>query len=68
MNKPVMDYDGIADIYAKSFEDMQKAFSDPFYLNEIKRDEIKFIDVDKLTITAGYVEAMIKDGEILRQL
>ena len=38
-------YDGIAELWFESTEEMQKAFSEPRYLEIIRPDEQKFIDL-----------------------
>lgn len=38
-------YDGIAELWFESVEDMQQAFSEPRYLEIIRPDEQKFLDL-----------------------
>lgn len=40
-------YDGIAELWFESVGEMQKAFSEPRYLEIIRPDEQKFIDLPK---------------------
>ena len=40
-------YDGIAELWFDSVEEMEKAFSEPRYLEIIRPDELKFADLDK---------------------
>ncbi len=41
------DFDGIAELWFDSAEDMHRAFSEPRYLELIRPDELKFLDMDK---------------------
>lgn len=41
-------YDGVAELWFDSVEDMERAFSEPRYLEMIRPDEQKFVDGDKL--------------------
>jgi len=40
-------YDGVAELWFDSVEDLQKAFSEPRYLEIIRPDEQKFVDGEK---------------------
>lgn len=42
---PASPFDGIAEIWFDSPEEMRKAFSEPRYLSEIRADERKFLDL-----------------------
>jgi uncharacterized protein (TIGR02118 family) len=38
-------FDGLAEIWFESLDDMRKAFAEPRYLSEIRADELKFLDL-----------------------
>jgi uncharacterized protein (TIGR02118 family) len=40
-------YDGIAELWFDSVEDLVKAFHEPRYLEVIRPDELKFVDLSK---------------------
>ena len=40
-------YDGIAELWFDSVEELEKAFNEPRYLEIIRADELKFADLDK---------------------
>jgi hypothetical protein len=42
----ISDYDGVGEIWFDSRESMQTALNEPIYLEKIKPDERKFIDLD----------------------
>ncbi len=41
------DYDGIAELWFDSVAELEKAFSEPRYLEIIRADELKFADLEK---------------------
>ena len=41
------DYDGVAELWFDSVDDMMKAFSDPKYLEIVRPDELKFADFSR---------------------
>lgn len=57
----IPDYDGVGELWFDSPETLQQAFNEPRYLEIIRPDELKFIDLDKclafqteeLTMTDG---------------
>ena len=44
------DYDGIAELWFDSLDDLRRAISDPCYLSEIHPDELKFLDFPNCVI------------------
>jgi uncharacterized protein (TIGR02118 family) len=40
-------YDGVAELWFDSVDDLEKAFREPRYLEVIRPDERKFVDMDK---------------------
>ena len=40
-------YDGIAELWFDSVEELEKAFNEPQYLEIIRPDELKFVDLSK---------------------
>jgi uncharacterized protein (TIGR02118 family) len=45
-----VDYDGVGELWFDSRESMQTAFEEPRYLEIIRPDELKFLDLDKCII------------------
>jgi uncharacterized protein (TIGR02118 family) len=45
-----VDYDGVGELWFDSLESMQKAFAEPRYLEVIRPDEVKFLDLEKCMI------------------
>jgi len=43
-----MTYDGLCDLYVKSFSDFQKAFQDSEYVEQIRPYAEKFIDNERV--------------------
>lgn len=46
--EPAREYDGMAELWFDSVAEMEAAFAEPRYLEVIKPDERKFLDMDKL--------------------
>lgn len=42
---------------------MEAFYKDPFYLEAIRADELKFIDVDKIVFSVGRDVDIIVDGQ-----
>lgn len=53
----------MADFYVRDFEDLKNAFDDPEYLERIRPDEEKFVDMDTLTSCVGFDWVMMEDGK-----
>jgi len=64
-NRPMMDYDGMGDFYVRSYEDFEKAFEDPEYMEKIRPDELKLIDMDSIGVTIGAEYVMIDDSKLV---
>jgi uncharacterized protein (TIGR02118 family) len=45
-----VDYDGVGELWFDSRESMKMAFEEPRYLEVIRPDELKFLDLDKCII------------------
>lgn len=43
------DYDGVAELWFDSAQEIERAFAEPRYLEIIRPDELKFIDIEKTT-------------------
>ncbi|ETN37506.1 uncharacterized protein HMPREF1541_07128 [Cyphellophora europaea CBS 101466] len=56
-------YDGIAEFVFDKYEDMEAFYKDPFYLDEIRADELRFIDVDNIVFSIGRDVDVIKNGK-----
>lgn len=64
-----LDYEGMAELEVESLEKFTAACSDPYYLNVIKPDEIKFLDSKStqviVTSTMGVSKKIVEDGKAL---
>ncbi|OQV01435.1 EthD domain-containing protein [Cladophialophora immunda] len=56
-------YDGIADFTFDRYEDMEAFYKDPFYLEQIRPDELRFIDVDNIVFSVGRDVKVIEAGK-----
>ncbi|KIX94524.1 uncharacterized protein Z520_09910 [Fonsecaea multimorphosa CBS 102226] len=56
-------YDGIADFTFDRYEDMEAFYKDPFYLEHIRPDELRFIDVDNIVFSVGRDVKVIEGGK-----
>ncbi|CAI9633367.1 hypothetical protein GT037_008905 [Alternaria burnsii] len=64
---PTLSYDGMADFWVRNFEDFQKAYEDPFYLDVVKKDEEYLFDLESLRVTAGVEYYVIEDGKVMQE-
>ncbi|KAK5676904.1 hypothetical protein LTS10_010668 [Elasticomyces elasticus] len=53
---PVADYDGGAEFWAETYEDMMAVFQDPEYERIVVPDEMKFLDREKAVMMLGWEE------------
>lgn len=53
----------MADFYVRDFDDLKKAFDDPEYLERIRPDELKFVDMETLTSHVGFDWVMMEEGK-----
>ncbi|KAK0391454.1 hypothetical protein NLU13_0955 [Sarocladium strictum] len=67
VGRPVLDWDGMADFYVRRYEDFEAAFLDSEYMDRIRPDEIKLIDMDTVRLTIGVDFVCINDGEVVEQ-
>ena len=58
----MMEYDGIADFYVKEYVDFERAFEDPEYIENIRPDELRLIDMDRIAVTVGCEFVVIDEG------
>jgi len=56
-------FDGIADFYVRSYEEFTKAFEDPYYLEVVRPDEEKFVDMDSIVVTIGYEHVVFETDD-----
>jgi hypothetical protein len=61
--REMLQFDGLTDAYVHDFKTFEDAFKDPDYLENIRPDELAFIDVDSLQMTIGYNYEVLKGGE-----
>ena len=62
---PTLSYDGQADFWVRNYEDFEKAYEDPFYLEVVKKDEEYLFDLESLRVTAGVEYCVIEDGKVV---
>lgn len=62
---PTLSYDGMADFWVRNYEDFEKAYEDPFYLEVVKKDEEYLFDLESLRVTAGVEYCVIEDGKVV---
>lgn len=65
MTQSILQYDGIADFWYKSFEDFERAYEDDFYLDVVKKDEEYLFDMESLAVTAGVEQVVIAGGKVI---
>ncbi|KAI2628892.1 hypothetical protein GGR54DRAFT_636607 [Hypoxylon sp. NC1633] len=58
-------YDGIAEFWARSLEDLEAVFNDPEYLSIVYPDEENFFHRTESTILYGWEEIKAEDGKVL---
>ncbi|KAJ9644923.1 uncharacterized protein PV06_08786 [Exophiala oligosperma] len=56
-------YDGVAQFTFDRYEDMENFYKDPFYINHVRPDELKFIDVDNIVFSVGKDVKVIEGGK-----
>jgi len=54
-------YDGVAEFFVHRYEDMTNFFADPRYMEIIRPDEEKFVDVSKIVFNVG-VDYVVVDN------
>lgn len=63
----VLTYDAMADFWYKSFEDYQKAYSDEYYLDVVKKDQEYLFDAKTLRVTVGVDICVIDGGKVVEE-
>ncbi|KAI4634198.1 uncharacterized protein J4E87_001369 [Alternaria ethzedia] len=67
LSMPTLSYDGMADFWVRKYEDFEKAYEDPFYLEVVKKDEEYLFDMETLRVTAGVDICVIEDGKVVQE-
>jgi uncharacterized protein (TIGR02118 family) len=67
LKMPTLSYDGMADFWVRNYEDFEKAYEDPFYLEVVKKDEEYLFDLESLRVTAGVEYCVIEDGKVVQE-
>jgi hypothetical protein len=67
LKMPTLSYDGMADFWVRNYEDFEKAYEDPFYLEVVKKDEEYLFDLESLRVTAGVEHCVIEDGKVVQE-
>lgn len=65
--RPMMAYDGMGDFYVRKYEDFENAFLDPEYMEKIRPDELRLIDMDSIGVTVGVEYVVIDDGRVVEK-
>ncbi|MCJ1424701.1 hypothetical protein MMC29_002589 [Sticta canariensis] len=64
-----LDYEGMAEVEVKTFDQFTAACTDPYYLNVIKPDEINFLDSKSIEVigasTMGVSKKIVEEGKAL---
>lgn len=63
----MMAYDGMGDFYVRKYEDFENAFLDPEYMEKIRPDELRLIDMDSIGVTVGVEYVVIDDGRVVEK-
>jgi hypothetical protein len=58
-------YDGHVEFVVQSMDDLYKAVQDPDYPARVGPDEQKFLDVARSTVTVGWEEVYVLNGEVI---
>ncbi|CAN9454407.1 unnamed protein product [Alternaria alternata] len=67
LKMPTLSYDGMADFWVRNYEDFEKAYEDPFYLEVVKKDEEYLFDLESLHVTAGVEYCVIGNGKVVQE-
>ncbi|KAH8173539.1 ethD domain-containing protein [Sarocladium implicatum] len=67
VGRPVLDWDGMADFYVRRYEDFEAAFLDAEYLERIRPDEVKLMNMESIRLTVGVEFVCIDDGELVKE-
>jgi len=65
VGRPMLDYDGMGDFYVHRYQDFENAFLDPEYLEKIRPDELKLVDMDSIRVTIGVEYVVIDQGKLV---
>jgi len=63
----MMAYDGMGDFWVKDYQDFENAFLDQEYLDKIRPDELKLIDMDSIAVTIGVEYCVIDGGKLVEK-
>lgn len=58
-------YDGVAEFTAESIDVIKRARDDPIFLEVIRPDEERFIQVQNVSWAVGWEEVYVQDGKIV---
>jgi hypothetical protein len=67
VGRPVLDWDGMADFYVRDYNDFEAAFLDAEYLERIRPDELRFIDMDSIRLTVGVDYICIDQDQVVKE-
>jgi hypothetical protein len=62
---PPSGYNGGAEFWANSIEELGAVFQDPEYQSIVVPDELKFLKRDEATLLVGYEEMKWVDGKVV---
>jgi hypothetical protein len=61
----VAEYDGFVELLMPSLSCFDEAQKDPYYLEVVAPDELKFADVPRTQILVGWEEVYVQDGKVV---
>ncbi|KAI9739233.1 MAG: hypothetical protein M1834_007446 [Cirrosporium novae-zelandiae] len=62
----VADYDATIQTVFRSIEDYEAMKADPFFKEFVSPDHENFADTKRSTMTIGWIEDFVKDGEVVK--
>ncbi|KAH6662585.1 EthD domain-containing protein [Halenospora varia] len=65
--RPMLEYDGFGDFYVRKYEDFENAFLDPEYMEKIRPDELRLIDMERIGVTVGVEYVVINEGKLVEK-
>lgn len=63
----MLEYDGFGDFYVRKYEDFENAFLDPEYMEKIRPDELRLIDMERIGVTVGVEYVVINEGKLVEK-
>ncbi|KAH7141807.1 EthD domain-containing protein [Dactylonectria macrodidyma] len=61
------DYDCVVQFVFKSLEDYKRMMADPFFVNNVAPDHLKFADIERSTMVIGYFEEFVNESKVINK-